>query len=79
MVDLELILDFACCCCKEPVSVTVKCTGDPLALSEQDSSSVSVPCPGCSKVNKLTFEPNGTVRTVTTHAMLWPLPEPSLN
>jgi hypothetical protein len=79
MMELEIILDFACCACHEPVSVTVKCEGKGLTQSNRTVAAVNVPCPTCGSVNKLCFEPNGTVRGVSLCTGLRPLPEPSIN
>jgi hypothetical protein len=79
MMELEVILDFACCACREPVSVTVKCEGKGLVQSSRTVAAVNVPCPTCGTVNKLCFEPNGTIRGVSLCPGPRPLPEPSLN
>jgi phage FluMu protein Com len=79
MMELQVILDFACCACQEPVSVTVRCAGKGLASAGRSVAAVTVPCPTCHAVNQLYFEPNGTVRSVTPLAGPRPLPEPSLN
>jgi hypothetical protein len=42
-------------------------------------ASVAVPCPTCSHVNQLYFEPNGTVRAVQPYTSPRPVPQPSLN
>jgi hypothetical protein len=42
-------------------------------------TSVAVPCPACSSVNQLFFEPSGTVLAVSPYRSPRPLPEPSLN
>ena len=64
MVELKLVLDFACCTCEGPVSVTVKCAGKGLAAGGRTVAAVSVPCPHCYSVNEIYFEPSGTVRDV---------------
>ncbi len=80
MMELKVILDFACCHCQGSVSVTVKCAGKGLATAGRTVAAVNVPCPTCGGVNKLYFEPSGTVRAVTpTAAGARPLPEPSIN
>jgi hypothetical protein len=78
MTELKVNLDFACNACDQPVGVTVRCAGSPLSLTSKVLASVAVPCPCCGHVNKLLFEPDGTVHAVTPH--LPPrLPEPSSN
>jgi phage FluMu protein Com len=64
MVELQLILDFACCHCDEPVSVTVKCAGKGLTAHTRAVATVQVKCPTCGQNNQLYFEPSGTVRDV---------------
>jgi len=79
MLELQIILDFACCGCQGPLSVTVKCSGKGLAPTSRAVASCTVPCPTCGTLNQLFFEPNGTVRGVTHFAAPRPLPEPSIN
>jgi hypothetical protein len=80
MMELQVILDFACCTCEESVSVTVKCEGKGLALTGRTVASVNVPCPGCGTIHRLDFEPNGTIRAVRPYTTApRPLLEPSMN
>ena len=79
MLELQVILDFACCGCQGPLSVTVKCAGKGLAPTSRAVASCTVPCPTCGTFNQLLFEPNGTVRAVRHLAAPRPLPEPSIN
>ncbi|MBY0526717.1 MAG: hypothetical protein K2R98_25215 [Gemmataceae bacterium] len=79
MMELQVILDFACCGCQESVSVTVKCAGKGLAGAGRTVAAVKVPCPTCGTVNQLYFEPNGTVRAVSPVTTPRLLPEPSMN
>ena len=79
MMELEVILDFACCACGEPTSVTVKCSGKGLALGGRTVASVNVPCPTCSSINQLYFEPSGTIHAVAPYASPRQVPEPSVN
>jgi hypothetical protein len=79
-MDLNVTLDFFCCCCEQPVRVTVQCKGDGLSPAEPAAvTAVNVPCPGCGQVNRLLFEPTGRVRSVRPYSCFRPLPEPSLN
>jgi len=77
-----LTLDFDCCRCGGPVSVTVQCHGKGLS-SETDTEttvvSTSVPCPGCGQINQLFFEPAGVIRAVKPYRCFRPLPVPSVN
>jgi hypothetical protein len=80
MTELRLILDFSCCACAEPVTVTLHCTGEGLETeAAHQVASVNVPCPSCGQVNCLYFEPCGKVRGVRPHAARRALPTPSLN
>jgi hypothetical protein len=79
MTELNVTLDFACCSCNESVSVTVQCAGQGPAAKFRAVTSVAVPCPTCSSVNMLFFEPTGTVLAVSPFRGPRLLPEPSLN
>ena len=81
MMELKVILDFACCHCQGSVSVTVKCAGKGLATAGRTVAAVHVSCPTCGVVNQLLFEPNGTVRDVRPceGVVTWPVPTPSVN
>jgi phage FluMu protein Com len=79
MMDLKVTLDFACCTCGQPMSVTVTCSGKGLALETRTVASVHVPCPTCSSINQLYFEPSGRIHAVTPFRGSRPVPEPSVN
>jgi hypothetical protein len=79
MMELQMTMDFSCCVCSEPVSVTVKCAGKGLWQKDRAVVKVSVPCPSCGQVNQLSFEPNGRIRDVAPLAPRRLLPEPSVN
>jgi phage FluMu protein Com len=80
IMDLTVTLDFACCSCDDPVSVTLQCSGKGLAGDQAHVvASVSVPCPHCGVVNQILFEPSGQVRSVKPYRPAWPLPVPSVN
>jgi hypothetical protein len=63
-MELQVILDFACHKCAGPVKVTLKCTGQALALKQSVLAEVSIACPHCGRVNRLTFDPNGNLHGV---------------
>ena len=79
MLECEVTLAFACCICEHSVSVRVHCSGKGLAAGPRTVAAVNVPCPHCGLVNQLSFEPNGTVRSVAPYTSPRPLPEPSVN
>jgi hypothetical protein len=79
MLELELVLDFACCSCRQSVSVRLKCSGKGLAAGPAAVAAVNIPCPNCGLVNHLIFEPSGTVRAVKPYTSPRALPEPSDN
>ena len=80
MTELHVTLDFTCCDCDEPVSVTVLCrdkgSGSP---PPGGVVAVNVPCPTCGQVNQLFFEPGGAVRAVRPYPCFRFVPEPSVN
>ena len=78
MTELMVSLDFACVACEKTVGVTVQCAGPNLAAAGRVVASVAVPCPHCSGINELYFEPSGTIHAVTPCGK-WRVPEPSLN
>ncbi|HKI37832.1 MAG TPA: hypothetical protein VKA46_38620 [Gemmataceae bacterium] len=79
MRALRLTLDFACCHCGGPVSVTVECSGKGLEGPERLVASVSIPCPNCQRLFQLYFDPGGTVHAVEPYRFPQQTPEPSLN
>jgi hypothetical protein len=78
MTELKVNLDFACASCDQTVGVTVTCAGGALSPSSKVYASVAVPCPCCKTVNRVLFEPDGTVHDVASH-LLSRFPEPSRN
>ncbi len=79
MMELQMTLEFACCVCSDPVSVTVKCEGKGLWQTGRAVATVSVPCPNCHQVNQVSFDRDGVVMDVGLCRALRLLPEPSLN
>ncbi len=78
MLELEVILDFACCYCRHALGVTLKCAGKGLSAGSQARAFVKVPCPTCGNINKVVFAPDGTLHHVSP-CELTRFPEPSLN
>jgi hypothetical protein len=79
MMELNVSLDFACYNCNQSVGVTLKCEGKGLEAGLGTVASVQVPCPNCTAVNLLHFEPSGTVHAVSPYRGPRQLPQPSLN
>ena len=59
-MEREVILDFACCNCKHSIGVTLKCSGKGLSACHAAVAAVDIPCPTCSSINELVFDPSGT-------------------
>ena len=79
MMELQVVLDFACCYCHHSVGVTLKCEGKGLIAEERPVASVNVPCPTCGMVNQLMFETSGMVHSVRPYKTPRHRLEPSLN
>ena len=80
MMELQLSLDFDCCGCDAPVTVTVHCTGKALTDGREGGvASIKVACPTCGQGNQVYFEKGGSVRAVRPCYSPRPLPTPSLN
>jgi hypothetical protein len=79
MLELKVVLDFACCTCAQLVHVTLKCTGKGLSAGANTVAAVEVPCPTCGCVNQVYFEPAGTVRKVVPYRSFRRRFEPSVN
>jgi phage FluMu protein Com len=79
MRELNVNLDFACCNCGSSMSVTLKCAGKGLSGGDHTVAAVKVPCPTCSNINQLYFEPNGTIHAVAPCQGPRQIPEPSVN
>jgi phage FluMu protein Com len=79
MVELQVDLDFVCCICGQSMGVTVKCSGKGLITGSRSVASVNVPCPSCSSINQLYFEPSGTIHAVAPYRGPRQVPEPSIN
>ncbi len=79
MMELKLDLDFACCTCGTPMGVTLKCAGKGLTGGAHSVAAVKIPCPTCSSINEVYFEPSGTIHAVAPHRGGLAAAEPSLN
>ena len=79
MTELKVTLDFACHACRQPIGVTVQCAGKYLDVTARILASLVVPCLSCGHMNKLLFEPNGTVHDVRPALPPARIPEPSIN
>jgi hypothetical protein len=78
MMEVEVTLDFACSWCEGPVYARLLCSGKGLEAGPRTVAAVPLTCPHCARVSFVTFEPSGTVRTVTPHHGR-PIPQPSYN
>lgn len=79
MLELEVRLDFACCCCQNDLGVTLKCTGSGLSFNPRGHASVKVPCPTCGEILRLKFSTDGTVHHVEPVLQVLHVAEPSYN
>ena len=81
MVELEVILEFACCECGDPVGVTVKCTGKPLGAGNNPATSVKIPCPNCQGISQVIFTPEDghLLHVAAADKPRYMMPVPSLN
>lgn len=80
MLELEVILDFTCCSCGDPMGVTLKCAGTGLAAGKDCIARVKVPCPNCQEIIQLVFNPDdGTLHEVSLDRQPLLMPMPSFN
>jgi hypothetical protein len=77
---LYVTLNFECCRCGEPVSVTLRCEGSGLeGDAGRQVATIPIACPDCGQGNALSFEPRGRVRGVRPCPLRQRVPAPSLN
>jgi hypothetical protein len=80
MTPRPVTLGFACCECDEWVSVTVLCQPGASAVESFDGvGRISVPCPGCGEINRVSFQANGTLKDVSKVRPRLMVPTPSVN
>lgn len=82
MTQLEVVvldLGFACCHCEQAIGVTLRCEGKGLADDSRGLAVADVPCPACTAVNLVYFEPSGQLHSVGLYKLPRSVPEPSLN
>jgi hypothetical protein len=79
VMKLKVTLDFACSGCAKVLLVEVECSGSGLWAEGSPRAAVHLACPTCGAVNRVEFEPNGSVHEVTA-ACSWRMKlEPSIN
>ena len=79
MLEVEVVLDFSCCCCGHDVGVTLHCKGKGLKAGNKATASVKVPCPTCGDINHLFFSPDGTLHHVISNRKVFHELAPSVN
>jgi phage FluMu protein Com len=81
MLDLEVILEFSCCSCGDPLGVTVKCASQNLDSYKNQAASVKVPCPNCKEINQAIFSPDdgALIHVAISDKSRYMIPVPSLN
>jgi hypothetical protein len=78
-MELKVSLDFACSGCAQNVIVTLECKGSGLFSETGATATVNVPCPTCGAVNRVEFEPGGTLVAVSPCLPRRRTIEPSIN
>ena len=64
MLELEVMLDWACCVCGSPMGATLKCEGE--GWRDKDAKAlVKVPCPSCHQNNQVIFTPDDGTSTTS--------------
>lgn len=79
MLEVDVRLDFNCCCCGHSMGVTLKCEGKGLMHGMHAVVSVKVPCPTCGNTNRIYFTPGGTLHNVVPERRRFEILEPSYN
>ncbi len=80
LLDIDVVLEFACGSCSGTMEVKTKCTGKPLGMGVREAVKVKVPCPSCHCNNLVVFEPeSGNILSVDVEKMRYLIPVPSLN
>ncbi len=80
MLDLQVLLQIACCRCNGSMEATLKCEGEGLGDGADVNALVSLSCPACQQVNQVIFRPeDGRVIDVMSELRIFRIPEPSLN
>lgn len=81
MLELEVVLEFACCACGNSMGLTLKCAGKSLGAGINKAASVKVPCPNCQAINQVVFTPEdgSLVYVEAADKPRYLLPVPSIN
>ena len=81
MLELEVILEFVCLGCGDPMGVTVKCAGKSLGAGKNEAASVKIPCPNCHSINQVIFTPEdgNLLHVVAGDKPRYMIPVPSYN
>jgi hypothetical protein len=80
MLELEVILEFMCCCCGDSMGVTVKCACKSLHPGKSNVTSAKIPCPSCQGINHVFFSPeDGALIDVIQEKPRYLIPKPSYN
>ena len=79
MIDVNVLIGFACCRCDHTMEVELKCEGQGLA-DHAVKAVVAVSCPSCRQTNQVIFSPEtGEVIDVMRSLIISRIPEFSLN
>ena len=83
MLQVDVVLDWECCVCGNPIGATLRCEGKGLVYKDAKAF-VKVPCPCCHQNNQVIFTPDdGTLDEVfpeeVTEPSRYRIPVPSYN
>jgi hypothetical protein len=83
MLQVDVVLDWECCVCGNPIGATLRCEGNGL-VHKDAKAFVKVPCPCCHQNNQVIFTPDdGTLDEVfpeeVTEPSRYRIPVPSYN
>lgn len=79
MIEVMVELAFACSGCTESIRVKLRCASSKHTLAPPMTAAIHVPCPHCMRLNRVTFDANGTVHTVESVYDSKRVPTPSCN
>ena len=79
MAETEVVIEFACCHCQQPVFAKLRCSGEGINQGPHAVAGVQLPCPTCDRTSHVCFELSGLVLQVAPERKGQAVLEPSLN